>query len=250
MSFQPNCLNLRALLQQKNVAVGYLSPVPTFGQNLKRLRQAAGFKLSKDLATALDVTPPVVSAWENDQGGLPETPTLFKLAKTVKCRVEDLLEGIDPDYDRVRETLSHNAEELDIDVTNYTREDIPVIQEGEASPSGLAWDVDPRPASEADRTSRPYDFREKGAYAVVLHGDSMEPLLKRGMRLIVSVRQAIADGDLAYVQLRSGERLAKIATRMTDAWLLTSANPAHPPRHVRVDEILHIHKVAYVRFLK
>jgi phage repressor protein C with HTH and peptisase S24 domain len=78
----------------------------------------------------------------------------------------------------------------------------------------------------------------------------MQPILKRGMRLIVSVIQPVGDGDLAYVQLKSGERLAKIATRQTDGWLLTSANPAYPPRAVRIDEIQHIHKVAYVRFLK
>lgn len=143
------------------------------------------------------------------------------------------------------------ADVLDDDVSNYERNAIPVIQEGEAQPNGLVWDADSRKLSETEEwTSRPYDFRDKGAYAVVIRGDSMEPILKRGMRLLVSPTRPVGDGDLVYVQLHSGERLAKIATRQTDSWLLTSANPAHPPRAVRDDEIEHIHKVAYVRFLK
>lgn len=143
-----------------------------------------------------------------------------------------------------------DVDTLEDDVTDYKRNDIPVIQEGEASPSGFTWDAESQSATEFERMSRPYDFRETGAYAIVLRGDSMEPLLKRGMRLIISVTKPIGDGDLAYVQLKSGERLAKIATRMQDGWLLSSANPAHGPRTVRNDEIEHIHKVAYVRFLK
>lgn len=143
-----------------------------------------------------------------------------------------------------------DADPLDEDVSDYKRADIPVIQEGEASPNGLIWDAgDPR-TSEVEHMSRPYDFRETGAYAVVLRGDSMEPILKRGMRLIMSVKQPVSDGDVAYVQMKSGERLIKIANRMTDAWMLTSANAAHAPRVVHVDEIEHIHKVAWVRFLK
>lgn len=256
-----------------------LLTVATFGSNLTRLREKAGFKTAKSLADAIGSSAPVVSRWENDATGLPEGPTLLRLAKALSCSIEELMDGVDPDYDIVRARATRDqlarlgvkrASELgnvraeppdvdepgseavpvDEDVTNYKRADIPIIQEGDASPIGMIWDAgDPR-NSEAEHTSRPYDFRESGAYAVVLRGDSMEPILKRGMRLIMSVVQPVSDGDVAYVQLRNGERLVKIATRVTDGWLLTSANPAHPPRQVHVDEVEHIHKVAYVRFLK
>lgn len=116
-----------------------------------------------------------------------------------------------------------DADLITDDVTDYKRDDIPVIQEGEASPNGLIWDAgDPR-SNEVRRISRPYDFREKSAYAIELRGDSMEPILKRGMTLLISAIQPVADGDVVYVQMKSGERLIKIANRMTDAWLLTSA---------------------------
>lgn len=228
------------------MSYGFAS-VATFGQNLQRLRERAGF---------------IVSKLENDQQGLPEGPTLIRLAKVLKCSVDELLEGVDADYQTmlierakaaeaaVGEADKHEAEPIDEDVRNFQPDDIPLIQEGDASPEGLVWDGEAMRLSEAPRTSRPYDFRESGAYAVVLRGDSMEPLLKRGMRLIISPTQRVTDGDLVYAQLRSGERLAKIATRQANGWLLTSANPSYPPRFVTVDEIEHIHKVAYVRFLK
>ncbi|MGE3519252.1 MAG: S24 family peptidase [Vicinamibacterales bacterium] len=149
-----------------------------------------------------------------------------------------------------RQPPSLEADPIDLDVSQYEPEDIPVIQEGDASPNGFVYDGDPIQTNQAPRTSRPYDYREKGAYAVVLRGDSMEPTLKRGMRLIVSQIQKVLDGDLVYVQLKSGERLAKIATRQADGWLLVSANPAYGPRFVKFDEVAHIHKVAYVRLLK
>lgn len=148
------------------------------------------------------------------------------------------------------EVESREGEVVADRVGDYRRGDIAVIQEGEASPEGLAWDAETPPAREVERTSRPYDFRDPGAYAVVLRGDSMEPLLKRGMRLIVSPNIPVGDGDLAYAQLKSGERLVKIARKQNGGWLLSSANPAYEPRYVSGDQVEHIHRVAYVRFLK
>lgn len=87
---------------QKNVACGYSSrPMGTFGDNVRRLREAVGLK-GVELAERVGVTPPVVSAWENNRTGLPETPTVLKLAKALGVSVEELLDGIDQDYDRVK----------------------------------------------------------------------------------------------------------------------------------------------------
>lgn len=85
---------------------GYLlADVGTFGENLRRLRKARGLK-AKDIAERLGVTRPVVSKMENDRNGLPETPTLFRLAKAIPATIEDLLAGIDPAYDAIRRELS------------------------------------------------------------------------------------------------------------------------------------------------
>jgi len=74
----------------------------TFGENVRRLREAKGLQ-ARQLADQVDVAPSVVSAWENDRKGLPETPTLFKLAKALDVGVEELLEGVDADYETQRQ---------------------------------------------------------------------------------------------------------------------------------------------------
>lgn len=71
-----------------------------FGGNLERLRTDAGFKQSQELAKKLGVKPSVVSRWENNRTGPPNTRTLFKLAKTLNCSIEALLVNVDGDYDK------------------------------------------------------------------------------------------------------------------------------------------------------
>lgn len=221
------------------------------GDVVKKLRVQRDWTL-EELAEQSAVNKGTLSGIERGEGN-PRRDTLERIASALGTTVGALYAASLGDKKNVivdKHSAASDADLLDEDVTSYKRDDIPVIQEGEASPNGLAWDAGDPLAAEVERMSRPYDFREQGAYAVVLRGDSMEPILKRGMRLIVSVTKPISDGDVAYVQLKNNERLVKIATRVTDGWLLTSANPAHAPRQVNIDEIEHIHKVAWVRFLK
>jgi hypothetical protein len=50
------------------------------------------------------------------------------------------------------------------------------------------------------------------------------------MLLIISPNTWIADGDEAYVQLLSGERLIQIVRRVPDGFLLESATPLYLAR--------------------
>jgi phage repressor protein C with HTH and peptisase S24 domain len=75
----------------------------------------------------------------------------------------------------------------------------------------------------------------------------MLPVFKPGMTLIVSPNVPVNDGDEVYVQLLSGERLIKIARRVSDGWLLESTNPAYEPRFVQKSEVGAIHPVLYAR---
>ena len=59
--------------------------------------------------------------------------------------------------------------------------------------------------------------------------------------------QPLADGDLAYAQLKTGERVVRIVTRLNDGWLLWSANAAYAPRVVPTDQIESLHTIVYVR---
>jgi transcriptional regulator with XRE-family HTH domain len=102
MEVQANSRSVIDLQANKRFSRGYTSAIlSTFGENLTRLRKAAKLK-GFELAARANVTPPVVSGWENNRGGLPETPTLFKLANALGCSIEELLEGVDPKYDAAR----------------------------------------------------------------------------------------------------------------------------------------------------
>jgi transcriptional regulator with XRE-family HTH domain len=98
---EANLFTENRLRVQKIFSVGYCVAVGSFGANLKRARLAAGFRKAKDFALALGVKPPVVSEWEHDKGGLPETPTLLRIAKATGTSVESLLVGVDPEYDHL-----------------------------------------------------------------------------------------------------------------------------------------------------
>jgi transcriptional regulator with XRE-family HTH domain len=72
-----------------------------FGENVRELRRAAGYRYAKDFAAALGKSTTVVSKWENDRTGLPETPTLFLLAKALGVSINRLLRNVDPAYDDI-----------------------------------------------------------------------------------------------------------------------------------------------------
>jgi len=238
---------------EKYLAVGYLLPVPTFGENLRQLRLAAKLK-GYELAEKLEVTPPVVSAWENDRGGLPELPTLFRMANALNCFVEDLIRGVDAQYaarvaaeQKKRSELASDVEGGRLDVGGHTPDDIPVIAEGEASPQGhLFWDNEGKLVSEVeDRITRPHDVADPRAYGLRVRGDSMVPIFRPKMVVVVSPSTPVSDGDEVYVELTTGERLVKTASRATGGWVLESANPAYAARFVKTEEIGTIHPIVW-----
>lgn len=65
----------------------------SFAVRLRRERLKAGFQRSKDLATALGVSPGVVSRWETGKAPRPNLRTLQNLSRALKCDVADLIPG-------------------------------------------------------------------------------------------------------------------------------------------------------------
>lgn len=78
------------------------SQMGSFGANVRRIREARGLQ-ANELAERMGVSPSVVSQWENDRKGLPETPTLFKIAKALRVPIEELLRDVDSAYTKVLE---------------------------------------------------------------------------------------------------------------------------------------------------
>ena len=73
------------------------------GKNIKRLRTVMGLRTQKALVELLGVPQSQVSDWEHDRFAVLDISSLIKLAKALHCSVDELLAGVDPDYDQIRE---------------------------------------------------------------------------------------------------------------------------------------------------
>ena len=219
------------------------------GRNNKRLRSAAGIQTQKELAHLLRVPQPQVSDWENDRYAVVETPTLLKIAKGLRCSVDQLLAGVDPDYDRVREARA--AADVALARVDFSVErptEIPVVVEGDLSPEGLTWTKGTRPTADIELwVSRPGDLLDPKAYGVRVSGDSMVPVHRPPMIAIVSPSRRMQSGDEVYVQLASGECLIKLAHRTRSGYVLESYNHAYPARVVNERDVMGMHVIVYSR---
>lgn len=72
--------------------------MPGFAENLRRLEKAAGVSLEA-AADHLGAAPSDLSQWSAPGAPLPELHVLVRLADALGCKVDDLLEGADEDFD-------------------------------------------------------------------------------------------------------------------------------------------------------
>ncbi len=221
--------------------------VVSLGQNIKRLRWEAGLQTQKALADLLGVPQPQVSDWENDRYAVLETLTLVKIAKGLRCSVDQLLAGIDPDYDRVREAaVAAGHQPANADSPSEALADVPVVAEGETLPEGVIR-ADREPAGIAQWIQRPGDLRDPNAYGVQIRGDSMVPAHRPGSIVIVSPDRRVQNGDEAYVRLPSGECLVRLVNGIHGGYMLQTYNHAYPARFVKPKEIHSMHVILYSR---
>ena len=119
-----------------------------------------GLQTRKELAERLGVPQGQVADWELDRYRVLEVRSLVRLAKAFHCSVDELLAGVDPDYDRVLEHIAAGASAAGI------WPDIAVVGEGDARAEVLGWL--PRPAGLGDPR----------AYGVQIRGDAMMPAFR------------------------------------------------------------------------
>lgn len=238
-------------------------PMFHIGDVLRKLRERMGLTL-EEVAQQTGMSKGTISQLERGEGN-PRQSTLDELAKFYKLSGAPALYALaisdaaigEKGIGRVEKALRDRAwrdlnEHEEFDVSDYKKNDIPLIAEGEASPTGeVYWDNEGVIKDHIEnRISRPADVRDGRAYGIIVRGDSMQPMFRPGMRLIVSPNVPVDNGDPAYVQLKNGERLVKIVTRDEGGIVLESVNPTYRPRIVQPDDIEHIHRIAYARFLR
>ncbi len=211
----------------------------SLGQNIKRLRWEAGFQTQKALADLLGVPQPRVSDWENDRYAVLETKTLVRIAKGLRCSIDHLLVGVDPDYDRILRGAGMPAVEPARGGSPAdTGSDLPVVAEGSALPPGFTHGGPRKEHPEIVQwVSRPGDLRDPHAFGVRVRGDSMIPAYRPNTIAIVSPGHRVQDGDEVYAHLGSGERLIRLARTLRGGYLLLSYNHAYKPLLLQMKDI-------------
>jgi phage repressor protein C with HTH and peptisase S24 domain len=103
-------------------------------------------------------------------------------------------------------------------------------------PTGQGWDEVRFPGLETEN-----------AYALEITGDSMEPVYRRGDRLIVAPGAAVRRGDRVVVRTRDGEVLAKLLGRQTERAIeLISLNADSGPRELVRADLAWIARILWV----
>jgi len=84
-----------------------------FGLTVTTLaRERFADQTDQGIAEELEITAAMFSDWASGKGSIPKLPTVFRIAKKLEVRVEQLLTGVDDTYDAVRIDLPLHPSDL------------------------------------------------------------------------------------------------------------------------------------------
>ncbi len=210
----------------------------TVGERIRAARDRKGWS-QVELASRSELNKETINRME-----LGANTSMDSMVAVAFALGEDLARLLGP-----RSVGRDDVTDEHLDVSGYVRDDLPVIFEGDATPTGgTYWDEEGRLLAQITaRISRPAGLTDKQAYGVRVRGDSMRPKYEPGDVLVVSPNMPVRTGLRCYVQLKSGERLIKQVRRTIGGWLLESINQAYESREVRDDEIEFMHRIVWAR---
>lgn len=99
-------------LERMESATYAVVQMPSLGANIKRLRKQRGIGKA-DLARSIGVVYQRVQDWENDRYERVELTTLFRLARGLRVSIDDLVEGLDDEYESVKRDLVRQGSDLE-----------------------------------------------------------------------------------------------------------------------------------------
>lgn len=99
-----------------------LALVTRVGENIRRLRdRKAADESQGEFAARVGVTQSQLSDWEHSRY-LPDTASLLKLAKALDCTIDEILDGVDAEYDAIRAKRDLiRQDDAPADTRNFTR---------------------------------------------------------------------------------------------------------------------------------
>jgi transcriptional regulator with XRE-family HTH domain len=158
-----------------------------------------------EFAAKLGLTQPSVSAWEREDS-MPTADILPKIARILKCSVDDLVIGLDAEYDRVRATYP-----------------VPAVREDGASNASEAY----APATPRRADDGPATRHVEPAIPESLAADSAAPYLFDIARELAETTAARLRAIAEALVAREAESPDRPATGVR-----TDADPHHQP-HAR-----------------
>lgn len=147
----------------------------SIGQNIRSLREKAGYKVQGKFAAALGVPQSRLSDWERSRSEIPELKTLLLIAKKLNVSLDDLIRGTDVDYD-----FSRTAR------TDVIRSGVPSHQPSVPSEERRATHVEVH-SQLVDRPRLPSSAQPRSPLTIVhelrAHADALSALANDVMRL-------------------------------------------------------------------
>ena len=193
-------------------------PVPSFNQQFKALRRRLGLT-QQEMAARLQVSRPYV--WQLEKGvksGGPKLRRAVALMESTTAPVQGATER--------REVMK----EARLSQGRF----IPLLTLAQAGRAMVSWES--LPTDWFDKV--PTESSDENAFAIEVRGDSMEPHIREGDRLVMTPSKPPVNGDVVVARFRDGGTVLKVY-RESDGGKtvhLTSFNPEYPPSTYRRTE--------------
>ena len=196
---------------------GITGSMGTIGENVRRLREAAGMS-QDDLAVAAKTTQSTIDRIEREE--VANSRFLPRIAGALRVGLSELDESYSTGAEPVRPSLPP--------VTQIGADrDFPIYTAAEGGPGEIIRSADP-----VDWWPRPIEvLRVKGAYGMYVVGESMIPDFEPGQVAVVNPNMPfIAGKPYIFYAEKSGEPRAtikRLRRATADTWHVTQFNPRH-----------------------
>lgn len=209
------------------------------GRRLRRVRKAANLGLA-ELARRVGCSAQNLSSIERGEWG-PSGSLVLNICRDLNLNEKWLTEGTGPIY---KEAVREAPARYGFQVPPGIPEDIPVVGQGRGGRGQFSGDGYPV-GQGYKRVRRPFDVRDRNAFAVEVTGDSMAPRYEAGDIVICSPAKSYKTGDYCVIIKRDDEVLIKKIRDLGDHLLLTSVNPAFRDLEMAKSDIRAIHKIVW-----
>lgn len=217
MSINPleGYVNTPERVMQHYPSAGRMFPMGTIGENVRRLREAAGMS-QDDLAVAAKTTQSTIDRIEREE--VANSRFLPRIAGALRVSLSELDESYATTAEPVRPLLPL--------VTQIGADrDFPIYTAAEGGPGEIIRSAEP-----VDWWPRPIEvLRVKGAYGMYVVGESMVPDFEPGQVAVINPHKPlVADKPYIFYAEKAGEPRATIKRlrRATgDTWHVKQFNP-------------------------